>query len=137
MRYLRFGSRKEKKSDKMEQQEDMEHIDTDKSGIIEPEATGIPDKTGADGTPTGFSDQQMNQATKLVVKNVMEILQPLLDKLGEAVAQQKEEANAAGQSMSLEDQLKKLKEASAQRVAMQEQKIALRMQQLQARIYGG
>lgn len=121
----------------MEQQEDMEHIDTNKSGIIEPEATGIPDKTGTDVAPTGFSDQQINQATKLVVKNVMEILQPLLDKLAEAVAQQKEEANVAGQSMSLEEQLKKLKEASAQRVAMQEQKIALRMQQLQARIYGG
>jgi hypothetical protein len=138
MRYLRFGSRNDKKSKSIsEHQEDMEQADINKDGVIASEDVTAQIDLNKDGVPAGISDEHLKEATKLVVKNVMEVLQPLLDKLAEAVAQQKQEANAASQPISLEDQLAKLKEASAERLALQEQKIALRMQKLQSRLSVG
>lgn len=83
--------------------------------------------------PLTVEETHINEAVRIVVKKTMEILQPLLDKLGEAVAQQKKEAEA-NKETDLADHLTKLHAAAVDRLALQEQKVAVRMGKVQARI---
>ena len=81
-----------------------------------------------------IDEAHLEEATKIVVQRVMEKLQPFLDKLAEAVEQQKKETAVAGKENTLADQLTKLQEAATERMAIQEQRVAGKLGKIQARI---
>lgn len=85
-------------------------------------------------------DEIINYIKDKATKETLKSLAPLLEKLEEAVKQQQAYqqagtvSSAAGPvTVSYEDQLKKLQEASAGRIKEKELKIAERMNKLQAR----
>lgn len=78
-------------------------------------------------------EEDLNNATRIVVKRVMEVIHPMLEKLNTAAAQYKKEAEA-GRDSNTDDPLVKLQEAATERLALQERKVAARLGKIQARI---
>lgn len=131
MKYLRFNTLKREHAEKQPQP-----VEVNPPEVVVTEKPTPPAEPVASETTIAIDEMQLSEATRIVVRETMKVLQPLLDKLGEAVEQQKQEA-AAKQASATEDPLAKMKEAASERVKLQEQKIAQRVNQIQSRIAKG
>ncbi len=120
MMYLKFNKRKKRGTNIL-----IESTDTPFEEIIEIKESGM------EKEQIVIEEDHLKEATRIVVKRTMEVLQPLLDKLAEAVVQHKKETNT---EPSPGDELKKMHDAALQRLATQENKVAARMGKIQARI---
>jgi len=82
-------------------------------------------------------DEIISYIKDKAVKETLKTLAPLLEKLEEAVKhQQSNNLNASSATSNFDsgDQLKKMQEASKERIKMQELKVAEKVRKLQARI---
>ena len=90
-------------------------------------------------SPFELEESEMKQATKSVVKEVMKVLNPLLEKLNEANEQLKQQQPQMPSAMNmsqdgLASNLEKLQKVSEERMKNQELKVAARMQKMQNRL---
>ncbi len=82
-----------------------------------------------------IDEEQTAQLTKTVMKNVMAQVTPLVETLGKAAEQHKQEQSGSAKptEQSFENQLQQLSSSAEERIKIQEKKIALRMQKLSSR----
>lgn len=84
-----------------------------------------------------IDETTLKEATGEMVKEVMAIYEPLLEKLGEASQQLKNESNqetAATPEQSFEEQLANMKTTAKSRQQLLEMKINKKLQEMQAKI---
>ena len=81
-------------------------------------------------------DRIIEEATKKVVGQVLEVIQPLLEKLGEAHPGVKPDGplgSELGSSQQYQVQLEQIQQAAKERLSRQEEHLKAKLQQLQSR----
>lgn len=82
-----------------------------------------------------IEQEDLEAATKVVVKEVMKVLQPLLDKLHEANEQfrHNQQSTSTDNTPSFEQQIANLQNAAKERIRIQEHKVAKKLRKIQTR----
>lgn len=91
------------------------------------------DSNQASGHQPQINDEDIKEATRLVVRETMEVIQPLLEKLNQANEEFNNAQANTGTAPSFDQQLSNLQQAAQDRQKLQEQKVAMKMSKLQSR----